>query len=76
MLGKTKAVATEFDNDGWYKLMANAMKMDKVINVHTAIMDRYDPEKKIDLIVDEWGNWFDVEIGTNPGFLYQQNTMQ
>lgn len=47
--------------------MANAMKMDKVINVHTAIMDRYDPEKKIDLIVDEWGNWFDVEIGTNPG---------
>lgn len=52
------------------------MKMDKVINVHTAIMDRYDPEKKIDLIVDEWGNWFDVEIGTNPGFLYQQNTMR
>ena len=44
--------------------------------VHTAIMDRYDPEKKIDLIVDEWGNWFDVEIGTNPGFLYQQNTMR
>ena len=73
---ENKGSATEFDNDGWYKLMANAMKMDKVINVHTAIMDRYDPEKKIDLIVDEWGNWFDVEIGTNPGFLYQQNTMR
>lgn len=73
---ENKSSATEFDNDGWYKLMANAMKMDKVINVHTAIMDRYDPEKKIDLIVDEWGNWFDVEIGTNPGFLYQQNTMR
>ena len=65
---ENKGSATEFDNDGWYKLMANAMKMDKVINVHTAIMDRYDPEKKIDLIVDEWGNWFDVEIRTNPGF--------
>ena len=73
---ENKGSATEFDNDGWYKLMANAMKMDKVINVHTAIMDRYDPEKKIDLIVDEWGNWFDVEIGTNLGFLYQQNTMR
>ena len=73
---ENKGSATEFDNDGWYKLMANAMKMEKVINVHTAIMDRYDPEKKIDLIVDEWGNWFDVEIGTNPGFLYQQNTMR
>ena len=34
------------------------------------------PKRKIDLIVDEWGNWFDVEIGTNPGFLYQQNTMR
>ena len=39
-------------------------------------MNRYDPEKKIALLVDEWGNWFDVEEGTNPGFLYQQNTMR
>ena len=39
-------------------------------------MDKYDPEKKIGLIVDEWGTWYDVEPGTNPGFLYQQNTMR
>lgn len=39
-------------------------------------MDKYDPEKKIGMIVDEWGNWFEVEPGTNPGFLYQQNTMR
>ncbi len=76
VLGKTKAVQPNLTMMVGIKLMANAMKMDKVINVHTAIMDRYDPEKKIDLIVDEWGNWFDVEIGTNPGFLYQQNTMR
>jgi len=39
-------------------------------------MDKYDPEKKIGLIVDEWGNWHDVEPGTNPAFLYQQNTLR
>ena len=44
--------------------------------MHAAIMDQYDPEKKIGLICDEWGTWFDCEPGTNPGFLYQQNTMR
>ena len=39
-------------------------------------MDRYDPEKRVGLIIDEWGTWFEVEPGTNPGFLYQQNTMR
>jgi alpha-N-arabinofuranosidase len=39
-------------------------------------MDRYDPNRRIGLILDEWGTWFDVEPGTNPGFLYQQNTMR
>ena len=50
--------------------------MDTLIKRHTTIMDEYDPEKEIALMVDEWGNWFDVEVGTNPGFLYQQNTMR
>ena len=27
-------------------------------------------------MVDEWGTWYDVEPGTNPGFLFQQNTMR
>jgi alpha-N-arabinofuranosidase len=39
-------------------------------------MDKYDPQNRVGLIVDEWGNWFDVEPGTNPGFLYQQNTLR
>lgn len=71
-----KGKAAQFDKDGYYAVMANAMNMDRVISLHESIMDRYDPERKIGLIVDEWGNWFDVETGTNPGFLYQQNTMR
>jgi alpha-N-arabinofuranosidase len=72
----TKGSALSFDENGWYSVMANALKMDKTVSLHEAIMDRYDPESKVDLIVDEWGNWFNVETGTNPGFLYQQNTMR
>lgn len=50
--------------------------MEELITRHGAIMDKYDPKKEIGLIVDEWGTWFTVEPGTNPGFLYQQNTMR
>ena len=56
--------------------LARAYRMDALIRGHLAIMDRYDPEHRVKLLVDEWGCWFDVEPGTNPGFLYQQNTMR
>ena len=55
---------------------ANAWMMEDLLDKHGAIMDKYDPEKKVGLIVDEWGTWCDVEPGTNPGFLYQQNTLR
>jgi len=50
--------------------------MDELITRHSAIMDQYDPEKRVGIIVDEWGTWFSAEPGTNPGFLYQQNTIR
>jgi alpha-N-arabinofuranosidase len=71
-----KGSATEFDEAVWFTTMKKAMHMDELITKHSNIMDKYDPEKKVALIVDEWGTWFDVEPGTNPGFLYQQNTMR
>ena len=50
--------------------------MDELITKHAAIMDKTDPEKRIGLAIDEWGTWYDVEPGTEPGFLYQQSTMR
>jgi alpha-N-arabinofuranosidase len=50
--------------------------MEELVTKHSAIMDKYDPKKKVGLLVDEWGTWYDVEPGTNPGFLYQQNTLR
>jgi alpha-N-arabinofuranosidase len=50
--------------------------MDAIVTKHAAIMDKYDKDKKVALLVDEWGIWTDVEPGTNPGFLYQQNTLR
>ncbi len=71
-----KGSATIFDEKTWYKTLHKALYMKELIEKHAAIMDEYDPEKKIGMIVDEWGAWYDVEPGTNPGFLYQQNTMR
>jgi alpha-N-arabinofuranosidase len=71
-----KGSATDFDEREWFVAVRNAWRMDELITRHSVIMDRYDPRKRVWLIVGEWGMWHDVEPGTDPGFLYQQNTMR
>ncbi|MBR3248360.1 MAG: alpha-N-arabinofuranosidase [Clostridiales bacterium] len=71
-----KGSATGFNDKEWYMTLAKTFAMEEFIEKHSAIMDRYDPECRIGLMVDEWGTWYDVEEGTNPGFLYQQNTIR
>ncbi len=71
-----KGSATEFTPEEYYLTLSKASRMDELVTEHSKIMDHYDPERRIALIVDEWGTWHDVEPGTNPGFLYQQNTMR
>ncbi len=71
-----KGSAVSFSEDQYFHIMKNALFMDTLVAKHSAIMDKYDPQKKVALVVDEWGGWYDVEPGTNPGFLYQQNTMR
>ncbi len=71
-----KGSATEFGEDDWYKTLYKALKMETLIVEHGKIMEEFDPECNIGMVIDEWGCWYDVEPGTNPGFLYQQNTMR
>ena len=71
-----KGSATDFDEAEYYTTMRKALYMEELIRLHGGIMDQYDPDKKIGMIVDEWGTWYTVEPGTNPGFLYQQNTVR
>lgn len=71
-----KGPSTTFTEDQYFATMKQAVLMDELIEKHSNIMDKYDPDKKVALVVDEWGGWYDVEPGTNPGFLYQQNTMR
>ena len=73
---KVKGSATQFGEAEWFAMLSQTLKMDELITRHSAIMDRYDPDKKVGLMVDEWGAWYDVEPGTNPGFLYQQNSLR
>jgi len=71
-----KGSATDFDEYAWHETLRQTRRMEELLQRHSAIMDRYDPAKRISLIVDEWGTWYDVEPGTNPGFLHQQSTMR
>ena len=73
---KKKRRATDFDESGWHGALTAAHFMDELVTNHSLIMDKYDPEKKVGLVVDEWGVWWSVEKDTNPGFLYQQNTLR
>ncbi len=71
-----KGSATSFSEKEYFDTMERSLKMEELVTRHSAIMDKYDPEKKVVLVVDEWGVWTDVEPGTNQGFLYQQNSLR
>ncbi len=72
----SKTSATEFDLNRYYWTMAKCREVEKVIQKHCEIMDKYDPHKRIALLLDEWGTWWDQEPGSIPGHLYQQNTLR
>ena len=71
-----KGSATEFTPAEYYTTLTTTAVIEEILQKHITIMDAYDPERKVALMLDEWGTWFDVEKGTNPGHLYQQNTMR
>ncbi|MEY4903788.1 MAG: hypothetical protein RLZZ292_1603 [Bacteroidota bacterium] len=71
-----KGPATDFTENQYFTILKRAYMMDDLIQKHATVMDKYDPEKKVAMVVDEWGGWYDVEAGTNGAFLYQQNTIR
>jgi len=71
-----KGSATQFGEDLYFDVLRRCQEVETAIDKHIAIMDKYDPQKRVALIFDEWGTWYDVEPGTNPGFLFQQNTVR
>ena len=71
-----KGSSLEFNEDEYAANMRVTWQMEELVWEHSKIMDKYDPKKKVALVVDEWGAWYDPLPGTNPGFLQQQNTMR
>ena len=71
-----KGSATEYDDDEYISTICKAYHIEELISNHLAVMQSVKPDAKTKLIIDEWGTWYDVEPGTNPGFLYQQSTMR
>ena len=72
----SKGSATKFTDEDFYWTMGKCLEIEKVIERHDSIMTVYDPGKKVALLVDEWGTWWDEEPGTVKGHLYQQNTLR
>ena len=72
----TAGTATEYTADQWYELLAKGLKMEDLVIQQRVSIDVYDPGRRIGLIVDEWGTWHPVEEGTDPRWLYQQNTIR
>src|SRR6185295_4223447 len=71
-----KGSATQFSEKEWHATLVRTLRMDEFIQKHSAIMDKYDPQKRVGLMVDEWGTWYDAEPGTNQGALFQQNSLR
>ena len=73
---RKKGSATDFTEQEYIEILERCLNIAGVIDKHITIMDKYDPDKHVALVFDEWGTWYDVEPGTNPGFLFQQNTLR
>jgi alpha-L-arabinofuranosidase len=58
------------------QILSSTLGMETLVTKQSAIMDKYDPEKKVAMVVDEWGAWYAPLPGTNPGFLVQQNSLR
>jgi alpha-N-arabinofuranosidase len=71
-----KGPAYGFDESAWAVTLSKTLRLDDYLTRHSAVMDKYDPNKRVWLGVDEWGTWYDPEPGSNPGFLQQQNTLR
>ena len=72
----SKGSATQFTPAEYYNVLAKAVEIDEILRNHESLMDAFDPQRRVALLLDEWGTWFDVEPGYNPGHLFQQNTMR
>ena len=71
-----KGSAIQFGDKEWHATLARTLRMEEFIEKHSAIMDKYDGQKRVGLMVDEWGTWYDREPGRDMGALYQQNTLR
>jgi alpha-L-arabinofuranosidase len=75
-LWRNKGPAVGFDEDQWISTLSHTLRMEDYIASNSALLDKFDPSKKVGFAVDEWGTWYDAQPGREPGFLYQQNTLR
>jgi alpha-N-arabinofuranosidase len=73
---ENKFASVGFVEKEYAQILKETLKMEDLVTKHSTIMDKYDPQKKVALVVDEWGSWYAPSPGSNPGFLVQQNSIR
>ncbi len=68
--------ATDYTEAQWYGMLWKSTLMEPLVVQQRALMDAFDPQRKVGLIVDEWGTWHPATPGRNPAFLWQQNAVR
>ena len=66
----------DFGEKEYFKSLKSTLFMEDLLRQQEAVMNRYDPQKKVALVVDEWGAWHAPMPGSNPAFLVQQNSLR
>ena len=74
--GTAGASATEFDTHQWYELLDKAAAVERLIEQQRSLMDEFDPQRRVGLVLDEWGAWHLPTPGRNPAYLWRQNTLR
>jgi len=74
--GKESRSATRFGEVDWFAQLQRALRIESILVKHEQVIEKYDPQGRVAIIFDEWGAWHEVEPGTNPGFLFQQNSLR
>jgi alpha-N-arabinofuranosidase len=73
---ENKFASVGFGESEYSQILKATLEMEGLVSKYSALMDKYDPQKKVALVVDEWGAWYAPLPGSNPGFLLQQNSQR
>jgi len=69
-----KGDAVGFPEDDWYLILKKTWYTDELLIHHSGVMDARDPGRRVKIVIDEWGTWYNRPPGLP--VTWQQNTLR